>query len=221
MKQEEMNFETTLMQHVQLPYLLYLPPDYGSDPEKRYPLILFLHGAGERGCDLNLVRMHGIPSVAEQLDLPFITVSPQCPLNLSWAELIPALKELVEETAATYQVDRTRMYLTGLSMGGFGAWTMAVTYPDLFAAVAPICGGGIWYLGFPERVATIKHLPVWAFHGAKDPVVEPELTRVLVDTLRAAGGDVRYTEYPNAGHDAWTETYNNPELYEWMLEHKR
>jgi len=122
---------------------------------------------------------------------------------------------------AEYPVDQDRLYLTGLSMGGFGIWHLAVTYPDRFAALAPICGSGPWLAGFPKRVRVIKHVPRWVFHGAKDRTVPPRESKVLVKELEACGGNVHFTLYPQAGHDSWTETYRNPELYEWFLSNKR
>jgi predicted peptidase len=148
-----------------LDYFLSLPMQYASE-EADWPLILFLHGAGERGDNLQLLRKHGIPRiVSEMADFPFITISPQCPENDWWLNRLQDLKFLLDTVVKQYRVDTSKMYLTGLSMGGFGTWHMAVEYPDLFAAIAPVCGGGLGILGFPERVLEIKDLPIWAFHG--------------------------------------------------------
>jgi len=218
MKQQVHVLETAIARYVRLPYLLSLPADYTSLPGRRWPLILFLHGAGERGLgDMALLRKHGIARVAEERDLPFITVSPQCPPDTWWADYRPELLALIDHVASTERVDTTRIYLTGLSMGGYGAWHLAAENPQRFAAVVPICGGGVWAYGFPQRVQALKNTPVWAFHGAKDPTVPLRESEVLVETLKACGGNVRFTVYPDAGHDAWTETYNNPELYTWLL----
>jgi hypothetical protein len=122
------------------------------------------------------------------------------------------LAALLEEIEQHYAVDPARIYVTGMSMGGFGTWAFATTYPDRCAAIAPICGGGN-----PARVGAIRHLPVWAFHGAQDPIVPLRRSAEMVTALRQCGGDVRFTVYPDAGHDAWTETYANPELYAWFL----
>ncbi len=213
--------ERQITRSIRLPYLLHLPRDYEADPERRRPMILFLHGAGERGDDLEQVKVHGIPKVAEALDLPFIAVSPQCPVDTWWSDHLDALDLLIDDVAARYAADPDRLYLTGLSMGGYGTWHLAAVYPDRFAAIAPICGGGAWHAGFPGRVATLKAVPTWVFHGAKDRVVPPRESRRLVRALQAAGGDVRLTLYPEAGHDSWTETYENPELYAWFLSHRR
>lgn len=204
-----------------LDYLFSLPLQYNSEGSD-WPLILFLHGAGERGDDLRLLKKHGIPKVVDEMtDFPFITVSPQCPENDWWLNRLPDLRFLVDSIVEQYRVDSSRLYLTGLSMGGFGTWHMAVEYPELFSAIAPICGGGLGILGFPERVAEIKDLPVWAFHGEKDNIVSIEESRVLVRTLKEFGAHPMLTIYPDAGHDSWTETYSNPELYEWFINNRK
>ena len=200
-------------------YLLYIPEIYPKS-RKRWPLVLFLHGAGERGNDLEKVKMHGPPKLVakEGKEFPFILVSPQCPTGGWWSgdREITALNALLDDIVARYRVDVDRIYVTGLSMGGFGAWRLALDYPDRFAAIAPICGGGD-----PARAERIKHLPVWVFHGAKDNTVPLRASEAMVAALKKAGGNVRFTVYPDAGHDSWTETYNNPELYKWLLKQKR
>jgi predicted peptidase len=129
---------------------------------------------------------------------------------------IAALSALLDNLAARYRVDQDRVYVTGLSMGGFGAWQLAVDYPARFAAIAPVCGKGE-----PAKAQLIKDLPIWVFHGAKDPVVPVSNSQDMVDALKKCGSDVKLTIYPEALHDSWTETYNNPELYNWFLQHKR
>jgi predicted peptidase len=198
---------------VQLDFLLYLPKAY--DEHDSWPLLLFLHGAGERGDDLERVKMHGPPKlIAAGKDLPFIVVSPQCPEDLQWEPIV--LLTLLDDLGSKYEVDPDRIYVTGLSMGGFGTWRLAAFAPDRLAAIVPICGGGAKY--WARQFAS---LPVWAFHGAQDSVVPPERSQVMIDELRKYGGQPKLTIYPEAGHDAWTETYNNPKLYEWLLEQKR
>lgn len=212
-KQQAGSIERT----VRLRYLLFLPKDYEKQPRKKWPLILFLHGAGERGDDLALVKIHGIAKIVEeQPDFPFIAVSPQCPENTLWWEHTPTLKALLDQVMAEYAVDDRRIYVTGLSMGGYGTWSLAMAHPDLFAAIAPICGGG-----FSEFVEILRDVPVWAFHGDEDPAVPLAAGQRMVEALQAVGGDVRFTVYPGVGHDSWTETYENPELYEWFLQHSR
>lgn len=211
-------FKQTITKTVRLNYLLYLPKDY-SNSKKDQPLILFLHGAGERGDDLELVKIHGIPKIVEkQKDFPFIAISPQCPEENWWPNpwLIESLSALLDEIISKYRVNENRIYLTGLSMGGFGTWHLAETYPDRFAAIAPICGGGM-----PWMAPRIKDVPVWVFHGAKDEVVPIEKSKEMVEALKKCGGNVKFSIYPEAGHDSWTETYDNPKLYEWFLEHHR
>jgi predicted peptidase len=201
----------------ELPHLTFLPDGYDGNGSKEWPLILFLHGAGERGTDLDKIRKHGIPKVAADIQgFPFIAVSPQCPPGLYWSYMADELNDLLQEIIRMHRVDRQRIYLTGLSMGGYGTWSLAMAYPDTFAALAPVCGGGD-----PGRVGRIKHLPIWVFHGAKDDIVPFEESESMVKALRRAGNDVRFTVYPDARHDSWTETYNNPRLYEWFLSHRR
>jgi predicted peptidase len=207
---------------VRLDYLFSLPSAYDDTPDKKWPLILFLHGAGERGDNLDDLKVNGIPKIVEARDdVPFITVSPQCPENSLWNDHIEALDALLIEVEETYRVDPDRRYLTGLSMGGFGSWFFATLYPDRFAAVVPICGGTWPLYGFPERIKILKNVPIWAFHGAKDPVVPLEASQQLVNVLEAHDGNVRFTVYPEAEHDSWTETYDNPELYDWLLKQRR
>ena len=194
-------------------YWRFLPEAY--DQQERWPLILFLHGAGERGRDLERVKRHGPPKIVEsQKDFPFIVISPQCPLDQFWEPC--ELLVLLDDVMAQYRVDPQRVYLTGMSMGGFGTWMLATLAPQRFAAIAPVCGGGQPFLA--DRLVDV---PVWSFHGAKDTVVPLERSEEMVQALTGAGGNVRFTVYPDAGHDSWTQTYANPELYRWFLEQKR
>jgi len=209
-----------------LNYLLFLPQGYREDPQQKWPLILFLHGMGERGNDLEaleLVKKHGPPMLVEQQkDFPFIVISPQCPSRSSWSSQLDILDALLDEIVATYAVDPDRQYLTGLSMGGFGTWHFALRYTERFAAIVPIAGGYSFIdKSIPGDICKLKDVPVWAFHGAQDKVILPIKSEVLVNALQKCGGDVRFTLYPDAKHDSWTETYNNPELYRWMLRHTR
>ena len=211
--QTEQILQKEITQTIQVGYLLYLPENYNMS--EKFPLMLFLHGSGERGTDLEKVKVHGPPKLIEQgKDFPFIVVSPQCPEGYWW--YLEALDALLKEIVNKYNIDEERIYVTGLSMGGFGTWDLAIKYPNRFAAIAPICGGGN-----ARQVSVIKDLPVWVFHGAKDNVVPLSSSQEMVDVLEKAGGNVKFTIYPEAGHDSWTETYNNPEVYEWFLEHKR
>ena len=206
-------FEKQIM--VKLNYLLFLPEDYKKDSEKKWPMILFLHGAGERGSDINKVKIHGPPKiVAHQKDFPFIVVSPQCPEGSWWEPF--QLIALLDEIQATYRVDPDRVYLTGLSMGGFGTWDLSIRNPERFAAIAPIYGGGN-----PVLARRIKDLPIWVFHGDKDGTVPVARSDEMVAALKKAGADMKYTRYEGVDHDSWTRTYDNPELYTWLLSHRR
>ncbi|MBM3839882.1 MAG: phospholipase [Verrucomicrobia bacterium] len=222
--QKALKFERTLKREVALNYLLFLPNDYEIKGAKRWPLMLFLHGAGERGTNLSKVTLHGPPKlVKEKRDFPFILVSPQCPSNQRWDN--DALLALLDEVVKEHSVDPKRIYLTGLSMGGYGTWSLGVSHPDRFAAIAPICGGGEIIdvlLASRSKAPALRSLGVWAFHGGKDGTVKVSESERMVNALKSAGGkEVELTIYPEAGHDSWTETYNNPKLYEWFLQHSR
>ena len=204
---------------VKLDYLLSIPPDYNKEADKKWPLMLFLHGSGERGHDVNQVKLHGPPKIVEKepdsvLAKQFIVVSPQCPSGRGWKP--DELNALLDDVVAKYRVDADRVYLTGLSMGGFGTWDLASNYPERFAAIAPLCGGGR-----PEMVRRLKSLPIWVFHGDADPAVPVGRSDEMVEALKKVGADVKYTRYPGVGHDCWTRSYENPEFYSWLLSHKR
>jgi predicted peptidase len=215
--------KTKATQKIEVNYLLFLPKDYAADARKKWPLMLFLHGAGERGSNLWLVPKHGPPKVVRtKPDFPFILVSPQCPAGRRWDNQV--LLALLDEIIADYKVDTNRVYLTGLSMGGYGTWSLGLACPERFAALVPICGGGdaiTAMLPDTRRTQALKTLPIWAFHGAKDPVVPLAESERMVNAVKAIGGNVKLTVYPEAQHDSWTETYNNPQLYDWLLGHAR
>lgn len=216
--------DVKFMKQVTMRYLLFTPEGYDQDKKKKWPLMIFLHGAGERGTNLSKVAVHGPPKfVTNRADFPFIVISPQCPPGQVWEK--EAIIALIDRALKDHRIDEDRVYLTGLSMGGFGSWALAAAYPDRFAAVAPICGGGniIDVLLPPKgKEAALKKLPIWAFHGAKDPVVKLEESQRMVDAFKRAGNnDIKLTVYPEAQHDSWTETYNNEDLYKWFLEHTR
>jgi predicted peptidase len=218
------SFRTTLTQPVHLRYLLFLPKEYGKDPARKWPLMLFLHGAGERGDDLWKVTVHGPPKLARNdRNFPFILVCPQCPTGDHWHA--DALAALLDRVIETHAVDTHRVYLTGLSMGGYGTWHLGLTHPDRFAAIVPICGGGNTedvLLASPRHAEALRSLPVWAFHGAKDQVVNPEESKRMVKALKRFGcREVKLTIYPDANHNSWDATYNNPEVFRWMLDHSR
>jgi predicted peptidase len=225
--QTAQSFHVERKQVLDANYLLFLPEGYGADLAKRWPLILFLHGAGERGSDIWKVAVHGPPKIdTTATDFPFIVVSPQCPDGKIWSDDL--LLALLDDIEARYPVDTQRVYLTGLSMGGFGTWSLGLSHPERFAAIAPICGGGQTILitlakDFDHaQLPLIQSLGVWAFHGGKDPTVSPEESERMVGALKKIGcQDVKLTIYPEALHDSWTQTYANPELFAWFLRHSR
>lgn len=206
-------------------------------PEKKdtlLPLLLFLHGAGERGSDNEKQLIHGkrfLDSALQQKH-PCIVLAPQCPNGKRWVEVswkLPAhtqpeqpseafrlLIPLLDSLIKNLPVDTNRIYVTGLSMGGFGTWDLLQRYPDKFAAAVPVCGGGD-----ETKAKQIAHIPVWVFHGAKDKVVIPERSRNMVKALKKAGGKPRYTEYPTLQHNCWDSTYTNPKLYDWLFARSR
>lgn len=202
-------------------YALFVPQNY--TPDKKWPVILFLHGAGERGSDGQQQTQIGLgPFVkARQETFPFLVVFPQAKIREKtrllegWAADSPDAKlaiKILDDVERQYRVDTSRRILTGWSMGGYGTWSLAIARPDDFSAIVPISGGGD-----SAQVARIRNLPVWAFHGAQDRVVPPEQSRKMVEALKAAGGKPRYTEVPDAGHDVWKVVYNLDALYDWML----
>lgn len=219
MKLQPMTLNKTLTQEVALKYWLYLPKGYAEDTAKTWPLMLFLHGAGERGEDLEKVKKHGPPKlIAGGADLPFIVVAPQCPADAWWETTaqVMALIALLDEIQSAHRIDPDRVYCTGISMGGYGTWRLACEFPERFAAVVPICGGGR-----PFLARAMKNVPAWVFHGAKDPVVPLSESEKMVEALERAGGTVEFTVYPEALHDSWTETYDNPAVFDWLLKHRR
>ncbi len=220
--QTESSFLQVVARTNQFRFLLALPKGYAADAGRQWPLVLFLHGAGERGTDLQKVAVHGPPKLVRQgRDFPFVLASPQCPEGQVWDT--DALIALVDALQAELRVDRRRTYVTGLSMGGYGTWALASKYPDRFAAVAPVCGGGERIRALlPSQREALKTLGVWAFHGGKDNVVAPSESERMVDAFQKAGvTDIRLTVYPEDGHDSWTHAYNEPNFYEWLLQHGR
>ena len=218
------SYAVSVTKTVKLDYLIHLPEGYKETSGKKWPLILFLHGSGERGTNVQKVAVHGPPKVAPTMkDFPFIVISPQCASGENWSD--DSLLGLLEEVSSKFSVDPDRVYLTGLSMGGYGTWSLMAAAPERFAAAAPMCGGGNpmrMRLRSPEKLAALKALPVWVFHGAKDTTVPLKQSEEMVEALRKIGAtDVKLTVYPEAQHDSWTETYANPTFYKWLLSHER
>lgn len=204
-------------------YLLFTPRQY-EDDERRWPLLLFLHGLGECGeNELDRVKTHGPPKLVEsRTDFPFVVVSPQCRPPAGGMKDVPnawkaePLVQLVDHVCSNLRIDHSRVYVTGLSMGGYGTWRLVAAYPERFAAAVPICGGGAQ----PGAMATsLRRVPIWAFHGERDAVVPLARSQEMFEAVRAAGGNVRLTVYRDVEHDSWTRTYDNPEVYEWLLAH--
>lgn len=197
-------------------YLLYLPEGYKPEGKERYPLMLFLHGFGERGDNLEQIKVHGpFKEIAKGRKFPFIIVAPQMPLTeTSWD--VDKLTGLLDDIESKYRVDKKREYVTGISMGGFGTWALASYTPARFAAAVPICGGGNFLTAFQ-----LKNVPVWAFHGDKDPTVPIAQDQSMVDAMKSVGGDVKFTIIPGGLHDVWTPIYAGTEIYDWLLQHQR
>jgi predicted peptidase len=207
-------------------FLVYTPGTYSESKDKPCPLMIFLHGMGERGEDLKLVRKHGPPRIVKKKDdFPFLLVSPQCLKGEKgkgmWRDgkgwwKVEDLELLLKFVKKKYNVDENRVYLTGLSMGGFGTWAWAAEHPERFAAIAPICGGGD-----PKKAKKYGSMPIWAFHGDRDRAVPLQKSQEMVDAVRAVKGNVKFTVYKGVGHNSWDRAYDTEELYTWLLEQKR
>jgi len=214
---------------VTLQYRLLKP--IATLPGKKFPVVLFLHGAGERGDDNLQQLVHGAKEFADPLrreQFPCYVVAPQCPKGKKWSEVdwskesstlptessesMQAIKELLDEMVEDGRVDANRIYITGLSMGGYGTWDAIARYSNFFAAAAPVCGGGD-----PTTVDRFAKLPIWCFHGRQDSDVKPIRSQEMVEALKKIGSAVKYTEYPDLKHDSWSATYSNPKLYDWMF----
>ena len=213
-----------LTRTVTVHYLLYVPRDYGVDPARQWPLILFLHGSGERGYNAAMVADTGLPELLlTNADFPAIVLSPQVPTDETWNTYLRETKAMLDDTQAKYTVDARRVYLTGLSMGGIGAWDLALTYPQQFAALVPIAGA--WDSEsdtVPKGICNLKAMPIWVFHGAQDDIVLPKKSQLMVDALRACGSAALFTLYPDADHrTSWANAYADPKLYEWLFQQVR
>jgi predicted peptidase len=214
-----------------LQYRLLKPDNY--DAKEKYPLVLFLHGAGERGKDNERQLIHGVTEFAKEENRkkhPCFLLAPQCPTGSGWSDFMSKKKtpskeqsepgklavELVEAIQKEFSIDPKRLYITGLSMGGYGTWDIITRHPDMFAAAVPICGGGD-----SAQMEKIAKMPIWVFHGGKDPVVRPERSRELVEAIKKAGGEAKYTEYPDVGHNSWVKAYQDADMMAWLFAQKR
>jgi len=195
-------------------YRIYLPNEYDKNEDKMWPLILYLHGSGESGTDLNKLDRFGLTSYLEHaVNFPFITLAPLCPENEIWDINYKATMALMELILKNYRVDPKRIYLTGISMGGCGAWHFGILNPDFFAAIVPVCG----FAAIPRAVAVLKDKPIWTFHGKQDSSVPFEITENLVKVLGGVSETVRFTKYEDKGHEVCTLAYHENSLYEWLL----
>ncbi|QEL14895.1 carboxylesterase family protein [Limnoglobus roseus] len=203
------------------PYVVYVPPTI--DTSKPVPVMLFLHGAGEtKGGSMMPIEQGLAPHIkrfeAKKAKFPFVVVIPQAETR-GWLSDGPNAKRAVAMLDATmkeYNGDPKRTYLTGLSMGGFGTWSLAAAFPDRWAAIVPICGAGK-----AEWAEKIKDIPCWVFHGVEDKAVNVKGSRDMVEALKKAGGEPRYSEFPYAGHNSWDAAYSHEELYPWLLSHTK
>lgn len=193
-------------------YLIYLPENYETSVNTKFPLILFLHGGGESGNDIEKVKIHGIPKLIEEGEtFPFIILSPQNPdKKRFWNSSV--IISLVDSIISEYNIDTNRIYATGMSRGGLGVWNLAMEYPNKFAAIAPVCGANIL-----PYAPWLKELPIWIFHGELDKTIPIEESQGIYKYLVELGADVKLTTYANVEHNAWDSTYKNPELYRWFL----
>src|SRR5690606_30982857 len=206
------SFATRVELEVSSRYLLYLPESHTERDD--WPLVVFLHGSGERGEDLHLVRKHGLPRLIDEgLRIPAVVLAPQCPNGQLWTQQMMTLGVLIDAVAATQGADRTRVVATGLSLGGAGRCELAGLYPARFAAVAPLCGPWTWLFVTDETA----RIPTWVFHGDADEVVPIEESERLVEEIRQRGGDPRFTVYPGVGHNSWDAAYAEPELLDWLV----
>ena len=202
----------------QLKYLIYLPNDYLT---KKYPLVLFLHGAGERGTNLKDIEIHGLPKLVRNgKKFPFIIIAPQCPLNLWWSDPLPVdlLSKLVNDIVMKYGNHKNNVFCTGLSMGGYGTLALSIKNPKLFSAIIPICGG-MDIKNFFD-ILNLKDLPIWLFHGDKDEVIPLENSQSIYKVLKPVNKNIKLTIYQGVDHNSWDRAYDDNELYKWMLSHK-
>ena len=197
-----------------LRYIIRYPDDFSKN--KRYPVIIFLHGAGTRGNDINKLISNPFFALTEKYEkFPFLCIAPLCSGN-TWFDMWEHLEKLVTEIARLPFADQNRIYLMGASMGGYATWQLAMSMPECFAAIVPICGGGMYW-----NAGRLVDVPVWAFHGAKDTTVLLEESVKMVEAVKRHGGEAKLTVYPENGHDAWSDTYRNPEVFAWLLKQKK
>ena len=201
----------------QLQYYLYYPDAYFSNEKQDFGLLLFLHGGGESGQELNELKKNGPPKMmAEGYPFPFLVLAPQNPYEKQWWD-VRAVNALLDSIVDNNGVDKNRIYLTGLSRGGSAAWEMAVQYPHKFAALAVVCG----MAPSPYAHWLNKDMPIWVFHGVEDEVIPVSESDIMVKRLREMNFNVQYTRYEGVGHNSWSRAYANDELYQWMNKQKK
>ena len=218
MKEVSLCFKKKNLEEVDLNYLLYLPNDYQQN-QQIYPLVLFLHGIGERGDDLEKIKIHGIPRRIDQgIQFPFICIAPQCPEEGYWdrPEYVSSLISLIKEVEDNHRVDSKKIYGTGLSMGGLGTLAIALEEPELFSAIIPVCGGAEM-----DNIQRLNQLPIWLFHGDRDDVHPVNNSIIIFQALNATNDHAFLTVYGGVDHDSWTQTYENQDIYSWMLNYSK
>lgn len=200
-----------------LSYYLYYPEDYEIDLEKKFPILLFLHGGGESGDSLVAIKRNGPPKmIVDGKKFPFLILAPQNPYQKKWWNT-RAVNQLLDSVVVNNRVDKKRIYLTGLSRGGGAAWEMAVQYPNKFAAMAVVCG----MTPLPYAAWINKKMPIWVFHGEDDKSVPISESETMVNRLKGMGYDVNFTKYPGVGHNSWVKAYSTEELYDWFMKQKQ
>lgn len=196
------------------PFIAYIPDDVSEHPA----LLIQLHGAGERGNggqDTEKVLVHGFSKIVNDNNFKYcILIMPQCPIDTFWAGRVESIKKFIDTMVAKFSADTTRIYLCGLSMGGFGTWYTAMSYPETFAAIAPCCGGGMAWN------AHVLKMPIWAFHGLEDNIVSPNQTIEMVEALKPINPNLKYDFYEGVGHNSWEKAFTEPTL-KWILSHKK
>ena len=200
-----------------LSYYLYFPKDYKSEKNKKFPLLLFLHGGGESGDSLSTIKSNGPPKlIVEGKQFPFLILAPQNPYKMKWWNT-RAVAQLLDTIVENNRVDKNRIYLTGLSRGGSAAWEMAVQYPNKFAAMAVVCG----MTPLPYASWINKDLPIWVFHGDQDKSIPISESVNMVDKLKVMGYNVKFTIYEGVGHNSWENAYTNEALYSWFVKQRK
>ena len=201
-----------LLRHGQLDYAVRMPNHFREDGQ--YPLVFYLHGAGGRGRDVSVILNNSFFEVAERCFAEAVTVIPQCYAD-SWFDIFEQLQDFIKSQIDLPYVDPARVYVAGGSMGGYTTWQIAMTHPEWFAAIIPICGGGMYW-----NASRLKHMGVWAFHGEIDTTVRCEESVKMVEAINKKGGNAKLTIYEGVAHNSWTPTFENPEVWAWMLEQR-